>query len=95
MDNLETNGKLVLGKLQQLLKKYMALQKENEVLRKDLDASQKKENDYKLMVEELNQKVNILQAASGQMSNKDQKEFEKKITQYIKELDKCIGILSE
>ncbi len=95
MDNLETNGKLVLGKLQQLLKKYMALQKENEVLRKDLDTSQKKENDYKLMVEELNQKVNILQAASGQMSNKDQKEFEKKITQYIKELDKCIGILSE
>jgi hypothetical protein len=95
MDNLETKGKLVLEKLQQLLKKYMALQKENEVLRNDLGASQKKENDYKLMVDELNQKVNILQAASGQMSNKDQKEFEKKITQYIKELDKCIGILSE
>ena len=95
MDNLETNSKVVLDKLQQLLKKYATLQKENEVLRNDLDASQKKQAGYKLMVDELNQKVNILQAASGQMTNKDQKDFEKKITQYIKELEKCIGILSE
>ena len=95
MDNLETNSKVVLDKLQQLLKKYATLQKENEVLRNDLNASQKKQTDYKLMVDELNQKVNILQAASGQMTNKDQKDFEKKITQYIKELEKCIGILSE
>ena len=95
MDNLETNSKLVLEKLQQLLKKYQALQKENEALKNDSLSLQKKENDYKNTIDELNQKVNILQAASGQMTNKDQKEFEKKISQYIKELDKCIGILSE
>jgi len=63
MDNLETNSKIVLDKLQQLLKKFTTLQKE--------------------------------QASSGQMTHKDQKEFEKKISQYIKEIDKCIGILSE
>ena len=95
MDNLNTNSKMVLEKLQQLLKKYLQLQKDNETLRNDCSALQKKENDYKMTIEELNQKVNILQAASGQMTNKDQKEFEKKISQYIKELDKCIGILSE
>ena len=95
MDNLNTNSKMVLEKLQQLLKKYLLLQKDNETLRTDCSALQKKESDYKMAIEELNQKVNILQAASGQMTNKDQKEFEKKISQYIKELDKCIGILSE
>jgi uncharacterized protein YlxW (UPF0749 family) len=95
MDNLNTNSKIVLEKLQQLLKKYLLLQKDNETLRNDYSALQKKENDYKVTIEELNQKVNILQAASGQMTSKDQKDFEKKISKYIKELDKCIGILSE
>jgi hypothetical protein len=95
MDNLETNSKVVLDKLQQLLKKFMTLQKENEGLKNELAKSQKKENDYKLAIDELQQKVNILQASSGQMTHNDQKEFEKKISQYIKEIDKCIGILSE
>lgn len=95
MDNLETNSKVVLDKLQQLLKKFMTLQKENEGLKNELTTSQKKENDYKLAIDELQQKVNILQASSGQMTHNDQKEFEKKISQYIKEIDKCIGILSE
>ena len=95
MDNLETNSKVVLDKLQQLLKKFMTLQKENEGLKNDLATLQKKENDYKLTIDELQQKVNILQASSGQMTHNDQKEFEKKISQYIKEIDKCIGILSE
>lgn len=95
MDNLETNSKVVLDKLQQLLKKFMTLQKENEGLKNELATSQKKENDYKLAIDELQQKVNILQASSGQMTHNDQKEFEKKISQYIKEIDKCIGILSE
>ena len=44
---------------------------------------------------ELDQKVNILKAASGQMTETDQKEFEKKINGYIKEIDKCIGLLSD
>ncbi|MEP6615573.1 MAG: hypothetical protein ABJA57_03290 [Ginsengibacter sp.] len=95
MDNIETSGKLVLDKLQQLLKKHSSLQKENEALRNELVALQKKETGHKTMMDELNQKINILQAAAGQMTHKDQKDFEKKITRYIKELDKCIGILSE
>ncbi|MEJ7672080.1 MAG: hypothetical protein WKF59_05100 [Chitinophagaceae bacterium] len=44
---------------------------------------------------DLDQKVNILKAASGEMSETDQKEFEKRINLYIKEIDKCIGLLSD
>jgi len=29
------------------------------------------------------------------MTEADQKEFEKRINQYIKEIDKCIGLLSD
>ena len=95
MNNLEANIKSVNEKLQQLLKNYAALKKENENLKDNLKKSKAKEEDYKTTLHELDQKVSILKAASGDMSDADHKEFEKRINQYIKEIDKCIGLLSD
>ncbi|MDQ6756447.1 MAG: hypothetical protein M3004_05885 [Bacteroidota bacterium] len=95
MNHLETHIKTVNEKLQQLLKKYTTLKKENENLKAELSNFKETEVDYKYSLHELGQKVNILQAASGQMTEKDQREFEKRINQYIKEIDKCIGMLSD
>ncbi len=95
MSNIEAHIKSVNDKLQQLLKKHIALKKENELLNEELGKSKLKEEEYKLSLHDLDQKVNILKAASGEMTEKDQKEFEKRINQYIKEIDKCIGLLSD
>ena len=95
MDNLEEHIKSVTEKLQQLLKKHVALKKENENLKEELKKRKQKEEDYKFTLHELDQKVDILKASSGQMTEADQKEFEKRINQYIKEIDKCIGLLSD
>ena len=95
MNNLEAHIKSVNEKLQQLLKKYGALKKENDNLKDELNSLKEKEVEYKYTLHELDQKVSILKAASGEMSEKDQKEFEKRINQYIKEIDKCIGLLSD
>jgi phage I-like protein len=95
MSNIETHIKSVNEKLQQLLKKHVALKKENENLKEELGKSKLKEEEYKTSLHDLDQKVNILKAASGQMTEKDQKEFEKRINQHIKEIDKCIGLLSD
>jgi len=95
MNNLETNIKLVNDKLQLLLKTYVSLKKENDLLKSQVKSYQQKEEDYKSSLYELDQKVNILKAASGEMSETDQKEFEKRINLYIKEIDKCIGLLSD
>ena len=95
MSNIETHIKSVNEKLQQLLKNHVALKKENESLKLDLKKILQKEEDYKIKVHELEEKVNILKAASGQMTEADQKEFEKRVNQYIREIDKCIGLLSE
>jgi chromosome segregation ATPase len=95
MNSIEAHIKSVNEKLQQLLKKYVALKKENENLKTEINNFKEKEVEYKFALHELNQKVYILKAASGQMSETDQKEFEKRINQYIKEIDKCIGLLSE
>ena len=95
MNNLETHIRSVNEKLQQLLKKYTSLKKENDSLKDELNSLKEKEVEYKYALHELDQKVSILKAASGEMSEKDQKEFEKRINQYIKEIDKCIGLLSD
>ena len=95
MNNLEAHIKLINEKLQQLLKKHVALKKENDNLNDEVKKLRQKEEDYKSILYELDQKVNILKAASGQMTETDQKEFEKRINQYIKEIDKCIGLLSD
>ncbi len=95
MNTLEAQIKIVNDKLQQLLKRNSYLQKENERLTKELNDLKEKEKEYKTAVFSLNQKVNILQAATGNMTEAEQKEFEKRIDQYIREIDKCIGMLSE
>lgn len=95
MSVLEENIKRINGKLQQLLKQLFFLKKENTQLNKqllDIKEEQEKKQAYILQLE---QQVAILKSSAGQLSERDKKEFEKSINQYIKEIDKCIGLLSE
>jgi len=95
MSSLEMHIKIVNEKLQQLLKKNTSFQKQNEMLNAEINVLKEKEKDYKTTIEAISQKANILQAASGNMSEQEQKEFEKRIDGYVKEIDKCISILSD
>jgi ElaB/YqjD/DUF883 family membrane-anchored ribosome-binding protein len=95
MSDLEQNIKRINDKLQQLLKNYQQLQKENSrqsELIKQLKEAKEKDNQQ---ITNLKEKISILKAAAGKMNEADKKEFEKNINQYIREIDKCIGILSE
>lgn len=95
MSNLETNIKRINDKLQQLLKNHQQLQKDNQrqsKLIEELKAA--KEKDAQLITS-LQEKTGILKAAAGKMDEADKKAFEKNISHYIREIDKCISILSE
>jgi len=82
-------------KLQQLLKQYGRLQKENERLKEELHQSANREKDMRYKIDELQQHVGILKLGSGEMNERDKKEFEKKINGYIREIDKCVSFLSQ
>lgn len=82
-------------KLQQLLKQYNRLQKENERLKEDLQQATSREAEIRYRVDELQQQIGILKLGSGDMNERDKKEFEKKINSYIREIDKCISFLSQ
>ncbi len=82
-------------KLQQLLKQYNRLQKENERLKEELQQSKSSGVETQHKMDELQQQLSILKLGSGEMNEKDKKEFEKKINHYIREIDKCISFLSQ
>ena len=82
-------------KLQQLLKQYNRLQKENERLRGELHQVKNNETVTHQKIEELQQQITILKVSSGELSEKDKRDFEKKINHYIKEVDRCIAFLSQ
>lgn len=86
---------IINDKLQQLLKQHNRLKKEAERLREELEAQKQKEAGLQQTVQELHQQMAILKVASGDMSDKDKRDFERKINQYVKEIDKCIAFLSQ
>lgn len=95
MTELSENIKTVNEKLQRLLRNYQQLVKDNERqtrLIKDLQETKTK-NAEQITV--MQQQLDILKASAGQMNTADKKSFEKNINQYIKEIDKCIGLLSD
>ncbi len=95
MLELETNIKRINDKLFKLLKHYQQLQKDNERQSKIIKELQEVKEKHTQTIADLQEQAGILKASAGQMNEIEKKAFEKHINQYIKEIDKCIGILSE
>lgn len=95
MNQLEEQIKRMNEKLQQLLKQYSALQKENEKLKLEFQQST---NRYQLLAdqsEKWQQQTEILKLSREQMNDSEKKAFEKRLNQYVKEIDRCIALLNE
>jgi len=95
MSEVEKQLKRIQDKLQQVLKDYAALQKENLRLKEELDKNRTQSFSHQQNIEELKQQVDVLKITSGDWDPNDKKEFEKRINSYIKEIDRCIALLSE
>ncbi|MBA2330822.1 MAG: hypothetical protein H0V91_14530 [Flavisolibacter sp.] len=93
--SLDNQFNIIYEKLQQLLKQHHKLKRENEQLKKDLQEQKDSEMQAQQKMEYLQQQISILKLAGGDMNEADKKEFEKKINNYIKEIDKCIAFLSQ
>ena len=95
MAELDSNIKRINDKLQRLLRLYQQLQKDNDRQSRLIKELQEAKDQNSITIAELQQQASILKASTGQMTAADKKGFEKHISQYIKEIDKCIGLLSE
>ena len=91
MNSTEQHLKRIQDKLQQLLKQYAVILKENNKLKEELLVAREGSVLQQKNMEELKQQVSVLKLGAGEMSEVDKKEFEKRINGYIREIDRCIA----
>ena len=95
MNQLEQQLKRMNEKLQQLLKQHQLLQKENEKLKQEIQQMGIHHSTLSTQSEKLQQQMEILKVSKGEMNETEKKAFEKRLNQYIKEIDRCIALLNE
>ncbi|RYY39514.1 MAG: hypothetical protein EOO08_09390 [Chitinophagaceae bacterium] len=81
-------------KLQQLVKQQQRLRKENTELQQQLARAAEERQALSTQVHDLQQAVSLMKLAAGNLSDIEKKEFEKQVTRFVKEIDKCIAYLS-
>jgi hypothetical protein len=69
--------------------------KENGKLREELRQVQEHHADQAAKQEQLQQQVEILKATKAAMSEGEKRALEKRLGQYIREIDRCIAMMSE
>lgn len=94
MKSIEEHISFINAKTQELLKKFAALKKENFALVLELEKFREKEMEFLNRIDTLEMQVGILKTSLGKLEDKEKKDLEKRINQYIKELDKCMILLN-
>jgi len=93
--NPQEQIKSIGEKLQLLLKRYETLQLENERLMAELMPAKKREIGLMNQITALEEKVMVLKVSAGSMDEAEKRELDKKLHVYLKEIDKCIVMLSD
>lgn len=95
MEGIQEQFKRLQGKLQDLLRRYAAARKELERLQKANAALVEKQEQQEQKIRLLEEQQYLLKSAAGQLDEKEKKALEQSIKRYIREIDKCIALLSE
>ena len=92
---LDEQIKRINDKLQLMLNQFLLVKKENEKLHQEINQLRQKDKEQRTQIETLLQRVEVLKAAKAQMSEEEKRAFEKRITQYIRDIEKCIALIQE
>lgn len=94
MDTLQ-HVQQITAKVKQRMKQLETLQKQQEQQAEIIRSLKSRNEALEEQVRLLTEQQQILMAAAGKMSAADKAAFESTINKYIREIDKCIGMLSE
>ena len=95
---METAGEQITriyNKLQPKLKRLSALEKENELLRNEISELRKMRDLFEKQLVTVQEQNYILKASTNNLSEPDKVALEQTISRYIRDIDKCINLLSE
>lgn len=82
-------------KLSKLLSKLKYIQKENELLVKETKVKQELISELKQKNEQLEMKLNLRMASNATQNEASKVAMEKRLSEYIKEIDRCIALLGD
>ncbi|MGN6615872.1 MAG: hypothetical protein ACTHJ5_01735 [Ilyomonas sp.] len=81
-------------KLQHVLRQYQHLQKENDQLKAELKNKELLLIEKNKQLAELQQKADVLKLGVKEWSGQEKKDIEKRIDEYLKEIEKCLALLN-
>ncbi|MFZ9239980.1 MAG: hypothetical protein ACO22R_02465 [Chitinophagaceae bacterium] len=85
----------IQDKLSTLIERYNGLLKENERMKKSLNDSTEELQLLREKNDQITLQLNMLRVAASEESKESRNALEKKINEYIKEIDKCIAQLGD
>lgn len=85
----------VYEKIQLLVSRVEFLQKENESIKRELRETQKLSTARQSVIRDLEQTINVLRITPVKMDEAGRKELDKKLSSYLKEIDRCITLLEQ
>ena len=94
-EGIELRVRRIQEKLQLLLRQRDLLLKENGKLKEELRQLQWEQGDQSQKLDQLQQQVEILKVTQTAMSEEEKRALEKKLGQYIREIDRCITMLGQ
>lgn len=95
MSQLETHITRINNKLQEVLKHYEVLKKQNVQQTETIQVLTAEKNAQIQKIRLLEEQQYLLKSIAGKLDEKEKKSFEQALGKYIREIDKCIAMLSE
>ena len=95
MSQLETHITRINNKLQEVLKHYEVLKKQNVQQTETIQVLTAEKNAQIQKIRLLEEQQYFLKSIAGKLDEKEKKSFEQALGKYIREIDKCIAMLSE
>jgi hypothetical protein len=92
---MQAKIKHIKQKLQQLIKQYQQLQKENLQLKSQAEKTVIAIKEKNKTIGDLQQKIDIKLIQSNQLTKEDKKALEKKLDGYLKEINTCLSLLNK
>ena len=95
MNKLQEHIISIEGKLGLLLSKLKSLKKENDRLKRELEDKTREWEDQRKKTEQLSLQLELSSNNDNETLRSNKAALEKRINDYIKEIDKCIALLGD
>ncbi len=95
MEEMLQHIRRIQDKLQGLQKQFQQVTRDRDRLGQEIQSFQEKDQLQQHRIEQLEKQLEMNRAIRPERNDTDKKALEKRINQYLREIDKCIALLNE